>query len=287
MTGKIQGNRPIYFRYYEGTPQESRDAIKDTVVDFLKKTGYNAEFLRGTTFSAVDKYGNLSTSSPFLSYLQKHGDKDHPLTHGCTIYPEINDNKKEIVIKTEEYEFPQSIWRKSLKPNILKQGVMHEIGHMFDDYYGTKNARTSANVKKIRISDNLTPRETQLLKDYEKHKDLSDNRDFKDAWKKDVENLGKDKKKLEKFKTGGITSYYFPTGIDITDGINEKEIEDSDKARSEIFAQLFGYAFGKDDGHKQEILDTYPNTYKVVKKYIHKYLGVDCDNVHAHLAFLY
>jgi len=287
MTGKIQGNKPIYFRYHEGTSQESRDAVKNTVVDFLKKTGYNAEFLRGTNIFVVDKYGNLSTTSPFLNYLQKHGDKNHPLTHGCTIYPEINNNKKEIVIKTEEYKFPQNIWRKSLKPNILKQGVMHEIGHLFDDYYGTKNSRIIKNIKRIRLSDNFNPRETQLLKEYEKHKDLSDNQDFKDAWKKDVEDLGKDKKKYEKFKSGQITSYYTPIEIDITDGVTDAEAEKADKARSEIFAQLFGYAFGKDDGCKQEILETYPNTYKIVKKYIQKYLGVDCNNPHAHLTFLY
>ena len=96
-----------------------------------------------------------------------------------------------------------------------------------------------------------------------------------------------DKKKYDKFKMGWITSYYASTEIDITDGVTDKEVEEADSARSEIFAQLFGYAFGKDDGYKKEIIETYPNTFKVVKNYIRKYLGVDCDTAHANLAFLY
>ena len=99
--------------------------------------------------------------------------------------------------------------------------------------------------------------------------------------------MGKDKKKYDKFKMGWITSYYASTEIDITDGVTDKEVEEADSARSEIFAQLFGYAFGKDDGYKKEIVETYPNTFKVVKNYIRKYLGVDCDTGHANLAFLY
>ena len=286
MTGKIQGNKPIYFKYYEGTSKKSRDAVKNTVSDFLKKVGSRGFFLNGTTFSVSDEYKDITVTSPLSKYLKEHGN-EHFFTHGCTIVPEINENKKEVFIKTEEYAFPERIWRSSLKSNIIELGVLHEIGHMFDDYFGVKNARVAANIKKMKFSDNLNPREKELLDVYNKRKDLSDNPDFKAAWKKDVEALGKDTKKYEKFKLGWIVSCYTPTRINITDGVTDAEIEEADSDRSEIFAQLFGYAFGKDDGHKKEIVETYPNTFKVVKDYIKKYLGVDCDIAHANLAFLY
>ncbi len=35
---------------------------------------------------------------------------------------------------------------------------------------------------------------------------------------------------------------------------------------------MFAYALGKDDGHKDEIIKVYPNTYKTVQNYIKKYL---------------
>ena len=286
MAGEIQKIKPIYFRYYEGTSQESRDAVKSSVTDFLKKVGSKAFFLSGTTISVSEEYDDISISSPLSEYLKNNGNK-HFYTHGCTIFPEINNNKKEIFIKTEEYKFPERIWRSELKQNILKQGVLHEIGHLFDDYFGTKSKILQKQVKEIKISDKQTPIENAFITNYKKHKDLSDNQDFKDAWKKDVENLGKDKTKYEKFKNSWLLSYYTPTEIDITDGVSDKEIEDADNYRSEVFAQLFGYAFGKDDGYKKELLETFPNTYKIVKNYIKKYLGVDCDIPHANLTFLY
>ena len=288
MTEKIRGNTPsIYFRYYNGTSQDSRNAVKDAVTDFYRKVGENISFLLGTTIFVADEYGDIEGKAPLSSYIKKHGDTDNPYTHGCTIFPELNAGKKEIIIKTEEYQFPYNLFRKSLKPETIKQGVLHEIGHQFDNYFGTKNKRMLNRIKNIQISDNLTKMGKAHVEEYSRHKDLSDSKEFKEAWKKDVEALGKDKKKYEKFKSGWTTSYYSAQEIDITDGVSNEEIEQADKARSEIFAQLFGYAFGRDDGYRKEIIQTYPNTYKMVLTYINKYLGVDCNIGHAQLSFLY
>lgn len=36
----------------------------------------------------------------------------------------------------------------------------------------------------------------------------------------------------------------------------------------EIFAQLFSYAMGTDDGNKDDFIKLFPNTYNIVNKYI-------------------
>lgn len=266
----------VYFKYYTGTPQTARNAVKNTVTEFLKKTGSKSSFLNDYTISVADDYKDLKVTSEFARHLKKYSDS-YKQNWGASIFPQINNDKKEIVIKTEEIRFPQKIWSKSLDNNILEQATLHEIGHLFDDYYGNKDEKLLKEIKKINLdNENLTPEQQKILNKYKQKKDLSDNQDFKDAWKKDTEQLGKNKNQYNSFKNGWITQYYAPTEIDITDGISAKEIEEADRARSEVFAQLFGYALGKDDGKKNEIISVYPTAYKIVKNYIKKYLNIDC-----------
>ena len=76
----------------------------------------------------------------------------------------------------------------------------------------------------------------------------------------------------------GQFSPYNVSEIDIFDGVDNDEVEKADRERSEIFAQLFAYALGGNPSvcdDKDSILYAYENTFKVVKSFISKYLGIN------------
>ena len=268
-----ENTNKIYFKYYSGTTAETKNAVKNTATEFLKRAGENGAFINGYTFSVVNEYKDLPSDTNFKKYLKDNSDK---LTHtyGAS-NPTVIDEEKGIIIQAKERSFPRSIFNSNIDTKIIEAGTLHEIGHIFDNYYGKKDENLIKEAKKLHISnDKLTKTQQNILNKYLRNKDLSDSDEFKQAWLKDATALGKDKKKYEEFKNDNIRRYYAIEDIDITDGITSQEIEDADKSRSEIFAQLFAYALGKDDGHKDEIIKAYPNTYKTVQNYIKKYLNL-------------
>lgn len=262
----------IYIKYYQGTTQQSRNAVKNTVAHFQKRAGKNCEFLNGYTFSVVNKFQDLSADTPWKKFIKLTSDK-HGNAWGIT-NPTVVDGEKSVVIQAKKHSSDKNIFNANTDPKLLESATLHEIGHIFDNYFGKKNDKLVEIVKNFHIYSNLSLTEKQILKKYLRHKDLSDSDEFKQAWLKDATALGKDKKKYEEFKNNNVRRYYAINEIDITDGITKQEIEYADKARSEIFAQLFAYALGKDDGHKDEIIKVYPNTYKYVQNCIKDYLEI-------------
>ena len=90
--------------------------------------------------------------------------------------------------------------------------------------------------------------------------------------KKDAENLGKNTFSNFLFKPSCIDYYIFD--VDVTDGVTDKEVDKAYYHRSEIFAQLFSYAMGQDDGQKKDIVEKFKNCYK----YIEQFFGIKCKN---------
>jgi len=249
----------VYFKYYSGTTAETKNAVKNTAAEFLKRAGENSTFINGYTFSVVNEYKDLPSNTPYKKYLKKNS-KALTNTWGAS-NPTVIDQEKGIILQTKEHSFPRSIFHKNIDTKLIETATLHEIGHIFDNYYGKKDKNLIKEAKKLHISnDKLTKTQQNILNKYLRNKDLSDSDEFKQAWLKDATALGKDKKKYEEFKNDNIRRYY--------------AIEDADKSRSEIFAQLFAYALGKDDGHKDEIIKAYPNTFKIVQIYINKYLNL-------------
>ena len=269
--GKITNK--VYFKYYTGTTTETRNAVKNTVAEFLKRARGNSTFINGYTFSVVNEYKNLPSNTPYKKYLKENS---NALTNtwGAS-NPTVIDQEKGIILQTKEHSFPRSVFHKNIDSKLIETATLHEIGHIFDNYFGAKDENLIKEVRKLHFTDkNLTKTQQNVLNKYLRNKDLSDSKEFKRAWLKDATALGKDKKKYNEFKDDYIRKYYAVEDIDITDGITSQEIEDADKSRSEIFAQLFAYALGKDDGHKNEIIKVYPNSYKAVQNYIKKYLNL-------------
>lgn len=168
-------------------------------------------------------------------------------TGGMT-WPKIeNDNKKEIIVKTS------NSWAFNIQSNKsvsdVEQATMHEIGHQFDDYFGNCNADLLAEIEKLPSGVEFNKKQEDLYNKCLATKDLSDSKEFKCAWKKDAENLGKNTFSNFLFKRSCIDYYIFD--VDITDWVTDKEVYKADYHRSEIFAQLFSYAMGQDDEQKR------------------------------------
>ncbi len=269
--GKISNK--VYFKYYSGTTSQTRNAVKNTAAEFLKRVGKNSAFINGYTFSVVSEYNDLPANTPLMQYLKNNSD-NFINTWGVS-NPSVIDNEKGIILQSKEHSFSRSVFHKNIDTKLIETATLHEIGHIFDNYYGKKDENLIKEVRKLHLSDKaLTKTEQMMLNKYLRNKDLSDSDEFKQAWLKDATALGNDLSKYNEFKKDNIRRYYAIEDIDITDGITSQEIENADKSRSEIFAQLFAYALGKDDGHKDEILNAYPNTYKTVQNYIRKYLNL-------------
>ena len=58
---------------------------------------------------------------------------------------------------------------------------------------------------------------------------------------------------------------YYSKGIDFTMDITPEMVDGADRAREEVYANLFSYAMGENDGEKHDFLATFPNSYEVVK----------------------
>ena len=213
---------------------------------------------------------------------------------GFTAYP-IFTKGKNIWLQTNELQGTGD--NKKFVPadqDQIKENTLHEIGHLFDFHFSTPDVEVVQKLKYAMSKESApTEEETKefdaLLAEYKKHNGLSDSEEYKQAWKNDVERAFKGYFSFEnKAKTEKL-GYFSPTasydgddkGKDITlrDGIDDKELELADRAREEVFAQLFAYALGADGKNhdKELILETYKESYEVVKKDVEEKLCLSVE----------
>ena len=158
----------------------------------------------------------------------------------------------------------------------MKHMALHELGHQFDFYFHKCPKEIEEKVKSLNkdMSDETW---NSIVREYWLNDGLNDSSEFKEAWKKDVEALGR-KSYLEMKKYQSKLGYINPTrtsNIDITDGVDEKEMDLADTDRCEAFADLFSLALGAEgDRDIDAIKSVYKNCLEVVKKFIRQYLGI-------------
>ncbi len=259
-----------YFKYYQNVTDDSKNAVKSTLQKFKNKINKNKSFLNGFTIHVVDSYNDLDKNSNLTKYVQKHSNEFFA-TGGMTTSIVSNKGKKEIIINVDNYGI-SSIWSENKSSSSISQALMHEVGHQFDNYFGKCDKNLLEKAKKLPFCT-TNKEDDKILTEYLQTKDLSDTKEFKAAWKKDVEKLNECSFFENLFNN--LPFEYTPYEIDITDGVIDEEVDKSDTARSEIFAQLFSYAFGEDDGQKDLITKKYKNSYTLVKSYISNLLGID------------
>lgn len=285
---EVNDKSSIYFYYDPNTTQNAQRTVNFAVKTLVAKTNKNKDFFDNMTFYIMDDYKNTPKSSIFTKFIKRKADNIH--TAGITINPVYNLNKKEIAINTNptnwfirQLHSPRfNNYRNSAE---LKEVTLHEIGHLFDAYFGEE---PSSDVQAA--SENLINNTEvfDVLWEYICTSELSDSEEFKKAWRDDLEILAQrgDCKVLQD-NLGYFSPEFFTNEIDITDGIDDKELNSSDKERSEVFAQAFAYALGSDSElfNKDLFKTVYKKSINLVKKYITKNLGINLDLMNAPLAY--
>ena len=285
----VNENSGIKYKFDSNVGYASKQAIQGKFSDICSKAVKNQEFFDGLK---VNVYGNWEDSYE----LKKISDG----RMGFTKYP-VSDNGKNIYLQTMEFDTRGSLVNGSIANlKLINESAVHELGHVFDYYFAnpdkdiTNELRKMFNIGNAYI-DEHREEYCRLMEKYRTQNGLSDSDVFKEAWKTDVEKAfqGKSKSKISGktlrlgyFAPNHSFDKYAKSKIKLEDGIDEHEILYADRAREEIFAQLFAYAMcaESDKKEKELIINTYPACYKIVQKYISEYLGINLtDETHTNL----
>lgn len=257
------------------------DSLRSTLND-------SNDFLNGVTLVMVDKFSHLQGDNSFEVYLKRK--KRSGKEAGFSFYSD-KLLPRMIVIQEKSHSVNDAIgyWlsagRFSIIP-VLRHSLMHEIGHQFDEYFGhdhqAKFARDYDSVQLIRETDpNRNPYsfsfkskyESTVTKKYSANNGLSDKSEFKMAIQKDY--VAMTNKMLADDLSLPPNMKYYSKGIDFSMDITTEMIDDADRARAEVYANLFSYAMGENDGDKHAFLDAFPNSFEVVKSDIKQYIQTE------------
>lgn len=261
---------------------KSKKTILNTLNDVMNKTEKNKEFFHNMNVKA---YGLWSEREEFA---------DNKYSMLGFSSPSIYDDYTIIIRTNRDYrKEPGFNLRHTYKDSRINAVLLHEIGHLFDFYFAKPNEELKKDILE-RLAQGkekiMTEEFFELYEMYEAQNSLSDSEDFKEAWQKDVETSFKGKSEAEITDKCTKLEYYSPLynhgelnpnkqiNLKLDDGIDDKEVADADKARQELYAQLFAYAMGSNDDSKKEmnaaVMNTYPNSYEIVKKHLYKYFGI-------------
>lgn len=261
--------------YYNGTFNQVDESTKSAVQKAYDKIKENIQedFIEGLVINVTSDFSNLPLKGTLLNNYLRKNEGCFSDTHGITT---DDINNREIYIQESAF-WPAKLSNMfSLKfsfsaNNEIEQATMHELGHSFDYFYGGNKDLQNKHQKLIekygeKQFENIkcTPNEEKIMIEYLKNNGYSDKKDFKNALAKDLKNLTLNMEIKTKF--GYFLGEFYNRGTDVIP--NLKDIEEADASRTEIFAQLFSYAMKTDDGNKDEFIKLFPNTYKIVQKYI-------------------
>lgn len=260
--------------YHDGTINKVDDSTKKSVKKSLKTAMNKIEpsFFNNLTLHVASDFSNLDSHNTCSRFL-KNNESDYSNTKGVENF---NDFQREIYIQESAFKFDKLLNVFSSQPlradKKIELATMHELGHQFDNYYGTDNKlkqefyALQKKYKNTYEEVSLTKEEEKLYDKYLDNNGYSDKNDFKTAVLNDLQKINPKKLDLD---DGYFVGEFFNKGFDIKP--NKDDVQKADYTRGEVFAQLFAYAMGTDDGKKDKYLQLFPNTYKVVKNYIAKH----------------
>ena len=272
---------PVKFTFSEPVGDNSRVAIKRTITDLYKKVKKNKNFFEGLNINVCKTYDDLNIFTHLDELAVLNNDNTF---QGVTIRDVFNEGIREFILKTGHTNDDDTNTEEEEDISIIEEATLHELGHNFDQFFAEKNLVFNIMYNELYEREEELDEEDEALLEETAEKinatfDLSDTDLFKNAWKKDVELLGKNIDS-EDFENLG---YFIPNAfseIDITDGVSDEECTEADKDREEIFSQLTAYAFGSKTTtyhDKDLIIKSYSESFKVVKEYVRKFLGINCD----------
>ena len=261
--------------FYSGTINKVDKSTRSSVMKAYKKAKsmFPNSFTNGLVINVASDFSNLPKNASLMNNYLRKNENSFSSTKGITTDDMLN---REIYIQESAFLSDKfsNIFSKKFSfsaNNEIEQATMHELGHSFDYYYGAdkelqiKHQKLIAKYGEKQFEEiKLLPEEEKIMKAYMANNGYSDKKDFKDALAKDLQKLKFNSNVQEKF--GYFLYEFYDRGIDVIP--NAKDIEAADYCRSEVFAQLFSYAMGTDDGNKKEFIKLLPNTYKIVQNYI-------------------
>lgn len=263
-----------YFNVKESTKEAVQNSLEN-----LKSKAKTIDFLDEVNIDVTKNFKNLDTKEAFRCALKERPNSES--TGGISFYSDKNIARK---ICLQEDAHKQSRIHKEAQASAIKSTLMHEIGHQFDDFYGHNHESTIAkNWNEVQVKraqeDSLSVysnptdvKDFQVKLDYIRQNGLSDKKEFKEAYYKDLQ-------KIHEIQTSGNGKlaeklFYFVPRVESLNEITLERVDGLDARRSETYAELFSYAVGEDNGDKEAFLSNFSNSYKIVKRDIEKYLGI-------------
>ena len=264
---------------------EVKDSIVAPVLELKSKLNKENDFLDDLEIDIVDKYNSLDDSHSFKTFLKNEENTEND--KGCSLYSD-NNLRKVIVIQKDAHGFADKLHNyveigvNSEIPSI-KQTLLHEVGHQFDQYFGhNPNSEIALKWDSIMLAKDKDPKtnpfifnmsndDFEINKAYRNSSGLSDKEEFKAAIQKDFQHITK-LKKMDEYLLSSDYEYY-TQGIDLSKPITMEDVQSADYARGEVYANLFGYAMGGQDGDKKVFLENFQHSLKVVQSDINKYIG--------------
>lgn len=265
----------IPIKYYNGTidtvDSSTKQAVKRTVKSALDKI--RPDFFKGLSFHVVSDFSNLDEHNAIAKAV-KYNSKDYKNSAGFTHY----GPNREIYVTEQArgYNFFKNLVPNNwidFNENYIENTTMHEIGHQFDDYFYCEDKTLEDKYRQnhnLFFKENLSSKQEKeldkLIFAFNQNNGLSDSKEFKKALEQDLSKI--DIKKVQK-KFNYYVEFFFEKNKEKNP--TKKDIDYAWYSRGEVFAQLFSYAMGTDDGSKEEFTKMFPAAYKMVKNYIQKY----------------
>ena len=266
---------------YHNVSQEIKDSLMKPVYVLKSKLNKSNDFISGIQIDVAHSLKNITPKDDWQEYV-KANESDNDFM-GTSFYSD-SKLKKRIAIQEISHRGYATIDKNSGKLTVLpamRHTLMHETGHHFDNFFGhdhnsklalqwdsvlyakEKNPFTSPYDFEMNIKDEQIDSMNVLCND------LSDKTEYKKAFLKDFNNL----KNIPKNKLPKDIEYY-TSDFNIMKVMKESDLNEADYIRSEVYANLFAYAMGENDGNKEKFVKSFANCNRVVKKDIAKFLKI-------------
>ena len=265
----------LYVEYYD-VNRAAKDSVMQPVYNLKAKLNEKNDFLKDTKFCIANSFDKLNGNDDFIAYLKNY--KNYYDIKGVSFY---SDSKLSKRVAVQDAAHNYQCTDINQKYSRMRQSVMHEVGHLFDNYFGHDHLSDYAlRWDSLMYSKDIpynfatvSKEDAELDYKYNYNNSLSDKKEFQSALLKDLSQIGRMYRRYEKMPSD--LSYYID-GFDFYGRINEKDVYDNNSSRAEIYAQLFSYAIGENDGEKDLFIKCFKNSYEIVKNDIGKFLNIKC-----------
>ena len=261
-------NDGIKVEYYD-VSKNTHDSLMEPVFQLKSNLTSDNDFLEGVKFDIAKSFAQINPDEPFEEHLVQS--KANEYLKGTSFYSDK---------KLQKHVAVQETAHGGINSNYeMRFSLMHEVGHQFDNYFGhNHNADYAQKWDSLVASKEnpydfitVTPKDQELDIEYNYNNSLSDRIEFQNALLKDLKNILRLKRRHDIMPQN---MDYYIGHFNLQNQITPEDVDGENAARAEIYASLFAYALGQDDGDKEIFIKCFPNCYKIVKNDINKYINV-------------